>query len=209
MSFFQETTKVPRAALIKTAVLGHFLILLILLGFKIEEGSPTPSIALVEVHWSQLQLNPQEGKWYYDGEAFNGYAVIHYKNGTLAEKTGFFNGQRQGPALKWFENGTISSEKNYMENRLEGLAKTWWPNGQQSTESNYLNRKRHGEQLKWYPSGQLARRTQFVDGKEEGLQQAWLRTGKLYVNYEAKNGRFFGLKRSNLCYQLKDEVVQK
>jgi hypothetical protein len=39
------------------------------------------------------------------------------------------------------------------------------------------------------------------------MQQAWLETGALYVNYEAKNGRIFGLLRSNLCYQLENEVV--
>ncbi|MEM8928928.1 MAG: toxin-antitoxin system YwqK family antitoxin [Bacteroidota bacterium] len=209
MSFFREITRVPPAALINTVVLGHLLTLFMLLGFKAEEEDTTPPIAQVGIHWSQLQLNRQEGKWYYEGEAFNGYAVLRHGNGSLAEKTGFLNGKRQGPSFKWFENGGVSSEKNYVENRLEGIAKTWWPNGQQSTESNYLNRKRHGEQLKWYPSGQLARRNQFVHGKEEGLQQAWLSTGKLYANYEVKNGRFFGLRRSNLCYQLKDEVVHK
>ena len=27
------------------------------------------------------------------------------------------------------------------------------------------------------------------------------------MNYEAKNGRVFGMKRANLCYQLKNEKI--
>ena len=209
MSFFQETIKVPRAVLIKTAVLIPILILFIVWGHTLEKSDAVLSIPNIEVKKEHLRLNPNEGRWYHEQKPFNGYSVVYYENGKIAERIGFVNGKRQGPAFKWYENGNISSEKHYLNNRLEGITKTWWPNGKQSTESNYLNRKRHGEQLKWYPTGQLARRNQFVNGREEGLQQAWLQTGKLYANYEAKNGRFFGLKRSNLCYQLKDEVVQK
>ena len=47
-----------------------------------------------------------------------------------------------------------------------------------------------------------------VNGREEGMQQAWRRNGKIYNNYEAKNGRIFGLKRANLCFQLEEEIVQ-
>jgi hypothetical protein len=41
------------------------------------------------------------------------------------------------------------------------------------------------------------------------LQKAWLENGTIYVNYEAKNGRVFGMKRANLCYQLKNEKIEE
>ena len=53
----------------------------------------------------------------------------------------------------------------------------------------------------------MARRSE--EGKEKGLQKAWLQNGTLYVNYEAKNGRVFGMKRANLCYQLKNEKIEE
>ncbi|WP_435624875.1 toxin-antitoxin system YwqK family antitoxin [Flagellimonas sp.] len=209
MSFSPETIKEHRAALIKLVLALSVIALFFLLGRANKENIGTRAIPDVEVKKELLVLNKIEGKWYYQGVPFGGYAIQTNDTGQLIEKIGFVNGKRQGLALKWHSNGLISSEKYYQENRLEGTTKTWWPNGQQSTESNYSNRQRHGIQKKWYPSGQIARIMRFNQGKEEGLQQAWLQTGKLYANYEAKNGRFFGLKRSNLCYQLEDEVVQK
>ena len=209
MSFFQAIIRVPQAVLIKSGFLSGLFLILIFLGFKVENATSHWSIPTTELNKDLLKLNKLEGKWYYDGKPYNGYAIVRHSNGKLAERTGFYEGKRQGPSYTWFDNGSLASQKNYVENRLEGTAETWWSNGQQSAASNYKNRQRHGEQLKWYPDGQMARRQHFVHGKEEGLQQAWLRTGKLYANYEAKNGRFFGLKRSNLCYQLKNEVVQK
>lgn len=47
-----------------------------------------------------------------------------------------------------------------------------------------------------------------MNGREEGMQKAWRENGKIYNNYEAKNGRIFGLKRANLCYELENEEVQ-
>ena len=58
-------------------------------------------------------------------------------------------------------------------------------------------------------NGQLAKRKNLNEGKEEGLQQAWLENGRIYVNYEAKNGRIFGMNRTNLCYILKRQLLNK
>lgn len=209
MSFSLETIKEHRAVSIKLLLFLLLIAVFIVLGKTLKKDFAIDVVPNVVVEKELLLLNTMEGKWYYEGVPFSGYAVRTHDDGQSMEKTGFLHGKREGLALKWHSNGLISSEKYYRENRLEGLAKTWWPNGQQSSESNYLNRQRHGIQKKWYPNGQLARIMRFNLGKEEGLQQAWLQTGKLYANYEAKNGRFFGLKRANLCYQLKDEVVQK
>lgn len=211
MLFFQGIIKVPLAVLIRSYILGGLLVITLGLGYtaKKKETPRDRSIAKVEVDQELLQLNALAGQWLYNGTPFNGYATKYHYNGQLVEKTGFLNGKREGPALKWHEDGTLASKKNYAENRLEGMAHTWWPNGQLSSESHYENRVRQGEQKRWYPNGQLARIMNFNHGKEEGLQQAWLQTGGFYVNYEAKNGRFFGMKRTNLCYQVKDGEIQQ
>ncbi len=62
--------------------------------------------------------------------------------------------------------------------------------------------------MQWYKGGAKFKELNLVNGREEGLQKAWRENGKIYNNYEAKNGRIFGLKRSNLCYKLEDEEVQ-
>ncbi|RMG79000.1 MAG: toxin-antitoxin system YwqK family antitoxin, partial [Bacteroidetes bacterium] len=73
--------------------------------------------------------------------------------------------------------------------------------------SNYENGIPHGVQMQWYSNGAKFKRINLVYGKEEGLQQSWRKNGKLYNNYEAKNGRIFGLKRANLCFQLDNENI--
>ncbi len=203
--FSQGIIKERRMPSIK--VFGWAVLLFIF--FSGNPNEEVVQIPVTEVHKSELRLYPNTGQWLYQGHPFNGFALTCHPNGALAEKIGFHNGKKQGIALKWYANGILACKRNYVENRLEGLAHTWWPNGVLSSESRYVHRQRHGEQKKWYPNGQIARLMQYYRGQEKGLQQAWLRTGKLYANYEAKNGRVFGLRRSNLCYQLKDETIQR
>jgi antitoxin component YwqK of YwqJK toxin-antitoxin module len=66
----------------------------------------------------------------------------------------------------------------------------------------------HGIQKQWYQSGAKFKHLSLNHGIEEGLQQSWRENGKIYNNYEAKNGRIFGLKRANLCYELEEEIIQ-
>ncbi|MGX1929743.1 toxin-antitoxin system YwqK family antitoxin [Flagellimonas sp. 2504JD4-2] len=207
MLFSQEIIKALRIPSIKLISLGALCFLF--LGSCAQNHTRKRNIAQTEVSKSKLVLNQTEGRWYHLNLPYNGYAVEFHKNGILAERTGYFDGKKEGIAKKWFDSGVLRSQAFYSANKLDGTSKSWWPNGVISTESTYTMGVRNGTQKKWYPNGQLARIMNLKNGFEEGLQQAWLRTGKLYANYEAKNGRFFGLKRSNLCYELKDEVVQR
>jgi len=203
-SFFREHIKGRQVLLIKTLlILGLWMFS----ACKQEEAA-LKTISDFQVDKSMLELHPLEGKWYISQKAFNGFAVSYYPNGQLASRLGYYDGKKQGLAKVWYTDGTLAKQSYYNENQLEGKLKSWWPDGTLGAESNYKNRARHGVQKKWFASGQLARKTTYIDGLENGLQQAWLENGKIYVNYEAKNGRVFGLKRTNLCYQLKDENVQ-
>lgn len=160
-----------------------------------------------EVTKNELTLNQIEGKWYYKGEPFNGFSMKFHSNGNAEERLGFYNGKREGIAKRWSESGVLRVESFYKQNRLVGSYKSWWENGVLGQEAYYENGQVNGVAKEWYPSGQLAKERLLVAGKEEGLQKAWLKNGTLYVNYEAKNGRIFGMKRANSCYQLEDEVV--
>lgn len=156
-----------------------------------------------------LVLNGNEGNWYYKKKLFSGYAVKYYPNDSLQEKTGFLNGKKQNEYRQWFSNGVLKLVSNYNKNVLEGSYKSWWSNGNLASEVNYVKGKKQGVELKWFKDGTLSRKRNLVDGLEDGLQKAWLQNGKLYVNYEAKNGRVFGMKRANSCYQLKNEKIEE
>ncbi len=175
----------------------------------IEVVNDSVAIANIEVDKKKLFLNQIEGKWYLDNKPFEGYSLKYHENGTVIEKIGFYKGKRQGKAQRWSENGVLRASFNYHQNNLVGTYRTWWENGALSENSTYANGLKEGVEKRWYANGQLAKLRNLVNGREEGMQKAWLKNGTLYVNYEAKNGRVFGLKRSNLCYQLKDEVVTR
>jgi antitoxin component YwqK of YwqJK toxin-antitoxin module len=163
----------------------------------------------IEVEKSELILHPTEGKWYHSDEPFNGYAIEKYVNGNLKEKTGYQHGKKEGLSQKWDEAETLRYQCNYIQNHKDGAVRIWTSDGVLIAESNFKDGVVDGVQRKWYPSGKVFKKTNINMGKEEGLQQTWWENGKLYVNYEAKNGRIFGLKRSTLCYELENEIVQK
>jgi antitoxin component YwqK of YwqJK toxin-antitoxin module len=162
----------------------------------------------IQTEKGQVKLNPTKGQWFYKQQLFNGHAIAYYKKDVLSEKTGYFNGRREGKAFKYFNDGSLKSEAYFIQNKLHGIKYNYFKNGNVYSESNYKNGKRHGLQKIWFLNGQLAKKKNLIEGKEEGLQQAWRENGNLYVNYEAKNGRIFGLNRANLCYTLKNEKVQ-
>jgi antitoxin component YwqK of YwqJK toxin-antitoxin module len=163
----------------------------------------------IEIEKSELILHPTEGKWYYGKASFYGYAIEKYANGKLKAKTGFHEGKKEGVAQKWDDSGALRYQCQYIQNHKDGLVQLWSDKGVLIAESNFKDGVVDGVQRKWYPSGKVFKKTNINMGKEEGLQQTWWENGKLYVNYEAKNGRIFGLKRSTLCYELENELVQK
>lgn len=177
---------------------------------NIEKKTEYKIIPNLQIAKEQLELNQLEGKWYFKNEPFSGYSVVYHPNRIVAERIGFYHGKRQGLAQKFYPDRLLQKEFYYQANKLDGIVKIWSPNPNSIliVKSNYVKGVRHGVQTKWYHNGQMLRQTNLNMGKEEGMQKAWLKNGKIYINYEAKNGRTFGLKKANLCYELEDEVIQ-
>jgi antitoxin component YwqK of YwqJK toxin-antitoxin module len=166
-------------------------------------------IPKVEMLKDDLALNQNEGKWYSEGKPYSGFALIYHPDDSIAEKIGFYEGKKQGLAQKWYPDGTLKYEVSYNANKKNGLAKNWSNGGTLIAEAYFKNGVPDGVQTRWYESGNIFKKINIKNGVEEGLQQTWWENGKLYVNYEAKNGRVYGLKRSSLCYELENEIVQK
>jgi antitoxin component YwqK of YwqJK toxin-antitoxin module len=160
------------------------------------------------VAYNLLELKPTEGLVYYGSKPFSGVSKKINNLNITVETIGYTNGKKQGLFEKWFPHGLKSYSANYVDGKLDGTVETWWKNGKLRSHSNYTKGIANGIQKEWYISGAKFKELNYVDGKEQGMQKAWRENGKVYNNYEAKNGRIFGLKRANLCYELKDEVVQ-
>ncbi len=155
-----------------------------------------------------LELNPVKGLVYYKNEPFTGVSATYMGDDKLFSTIDYVDGKKHGSFKKWYPDGTLSYQGNYVLGKKQGYSKSWWKNGVQRSEANFEKGVAHGIQLQWYKSGAKFKRLHLNYGKEEGLQQSWRENGKLYCNYEARNGRIFGLKRANLCYELEDENVK-
>ena len=164
--------------------------------------------SLPDLSKSEIELRPNEGRYYHLGQEFTGIAQSHNAQGMLVEEEVFEMGVRAGLRKKWYDHGQISYEAYYIKGKLNGPSRTWWANGNLRSESNFQEGVATGTQKQWYQSGAMFKEINLVNGKEEGMQRAWRENGKLYNNYEARNGRIFGLKRANLCYDLDNEEVQ-
>lgn len=161
-----------------------------------------------EVSRKSLQLIASEGIIYKGNSPFTGYAVTYFNDGSVAEKTAYVDGKRNGLLEKWYPSGAKSFSGTYAHNRRHGTVQTWWQNGTLRSESNYIEGVAHGVQRQWYQSGIIFKELNLENGKEAGLQRAWRENGKLYANYEVVDGKIFGLKRANLCYDLDGETIQ-
>ncbi|GAA0720241.1 hypothetical protein GCM10009430_20200 [Aquimarina litoralis] len=163
------------------------------------------------VHKTYLHYNHKTSQWLLNGEFYSGYIVSFYSNDTLKERTGVLNGKKQKKSTLWYSDGHFKEVANYHNGKLHGEKKIWSAETDHMLIShlNYYRGKPHGEQKQWYTTGELYKKMFMNMGKEDGIQQAFRKNGDLYANYEVKNGRIFGLKKSVLCYGLKDENVKK
>ena len=162
-------------------------------------------------HRNQVFYNSKESVWINtsDSSVVSGFVIERYADGAIWKRFGLVDGRKQGPKHTYFPTGEQQFLENYTDNHLNGEVKRWsLENGHQLiAHLSYKDGRLHGLQRKWYSTGELHKLMQINMGQESGLQQAFRKNGALYANYEAKNGRIFGLKRSNLCYQLKNEEL--
>ncbi|WP_422359395.1 toxin-antitoxin system YwqK family antitoxin [Reichenbachiella sp.] len=175
---------------------------------KVDEHVAKPTI---EYDISDLFFDRKTSLWQFksDSSLVSGVVKEFFSNGTLKRVFGLYQGKKEGLLTVYFSNGQLKFEEHYENNKLHGEVKRWsLTNGYQLRALlNYKNGKLHGGQKKWFVTGELHKLMHMNEGKENGLQQAFRKNGVLYANYEAKNGRVFGLKRSNLCYELDDQQV--
>ncbi|WP_430409050.1 toxin-antitoxin system YwqK family antitoxin [Kordia sp.] len=212
ISYFQGIIKEQRITYSSLVWFFGMILLLVSCQQKSQEkeiiAEVTPQMTSVVVLKDALVLKPTIGLVYFQNQPFTGISKEKYANGIVAETIEYVLGKKNGVRRKWFQTGLLSFKANYIDGKQHGTSKTWWRNGNVRSVTNHANGIVNGMQEQWYITGEKFKQLTIVNGKEEGLQKAWRKNGKLFNNYEAKNGRIFGLKRSGLCYELQNEIVQ-
>lgn len=193
---------------------SKFSIFLILVGCDIKEHTSNTANRIISVPETELAIenvffDKRTSIWKtkIDSIAASGIITSYFSNGQVASTIPVFNGKKEGINLEFYNNGDLKFLQTYADNKLNGEVKRWGleQGYQLLAELNYINGKLHGEQKKWFASGEIHKVMNMKNGKEDGLQKAYRKNGVLYANYEAVKGRTFGLRRSNLCFELSDE----
>ncbi|MEO9477449.1 MAG: membrane-binding protein [Cyclobacteriaceae bacterium] len=192
------------------------VVLLIIIGCNRPDGRPA-SVDLIktvpDIEWKteETYYDRMTSTWRFsaDSNVVSGYIISSFESGAIEKKIGLVEGRKEGLQLTYYPNGQLKFSESYSDNKLNGTVKRWGieEGYQMLAELNYKDGKLHGVQRKWYATGELHKLMQVYNGVENGMQKAFRKNGALYANYEAKNGRTFGLKRSNLCYELDNEQV--
>lgn len=165
---------------------------------------PEFEVPEIYVNANETELIANKGVVMLNGELFSGYSISYNNKDQSKIKTqkGYLNGKRHGLTKHWYSDGQLKQEIHYSDNKMHGSRTVFWPDGTVQSRYQMVLGVPHGELLEWYATGELFRKRNFVHGKEEGLQQAFRKNGKLYVNYEARDGRIFGLKKAELCFEI-------
>ena len=169
------------------------------------DGAPTAESTTA---FSELRLDQAAGVYRLDGHPFTGVTVRPLRSGRR-EAISMVHGKKHGLRRQWYASGKMSFTAEYHQGRLHGTSRSWWHDGARRSESHFIYGVQHGTQREWYANGAKIKELSLEHGQEQGMQRAWRRNGKLYANYEARNGRIFGLKRSQLCFQLEDQLVRQ
>ena len=172
------------------------------------ELGDTNSQMATQVNIEALVLDQNQGLMLFEHKPFTGKAITSNADSLMVEEVNYLDGVKNGVMKKWFYDGTLSYEANYDKGKLNGWSKSYWKDGQIRSETFFTNGIVDGVQRQWYKSGQLFKELHYNMGKEEGMQKAWRENGAIYNNFEIVDGRIFGLKRANLCFELEEEVVQ-
>lgn len=73
-----------------------------------------------------------------------GEKLVYYKNGQIAEKSMYVNGEIDGISTWYSENGKVLKEFTYNNGILDGMAKYYDMDGKMLAEGKYRDDKKHG-----------------------------------------------------------------
>jgi antitoxin component YwqK of YwqJK toxin-antitoxin module len=145
--------------------------------------------------------------WLYNGVAYNGEIREIYPGGTLKSIQQVKDGKQDGIYATYYPDGNPETRRWYREGEKDGLHTGWWPAGSKRFEYHFNNGNYNGLFTDWYQDGKMLQQILYDNGQQVS-GKGWREDGKLFLNFVVKNGRYYGLMNSNLCYSLKDQVVR-
>jgi antitoxin component YwqK of YwqJK toxin-antitoxin module len=140
---------------------------------------------------THVELKLENGRLYRVGEtnAFHGFLIEKYEEGTLKSRSAISNGGLHGISEGWHTNGTLQIREPFVNGVSHGLRQKWHENGAKMSEAHIVDGKLDGIFRRWHDNGQLAEQISMKQGLAEGAGYSFHPTGFLKMEATLKDGK--------------------
>lgn len=149
---------------------------------------PPPPAPLREVSRTDLTRTNDRLQVPGESQAFTGWMLDRYPDGTLRSKSAVSNGLLQGVSEGWHTNGTIQIREFFVDGVSHGLRTKWSPEGTRISEATVEHGKIQGMFRRWHTNGSLAEEVSMKDDQPDGVAQAFHPDGTLKTRVTLRNG---------------------
>jgi hypothetical protein len=181
-------------------ILAAFLVLVcVLVGvgalFSRFSHSSVPPTPLPVVARTNLEL--RGACWYRpkSTNAFTGWLVSYYADGTLLSKCSVSNGLLNGICEGWYTNHQLQSCEYFSNSISSGERQRWFENGALESEAQIVSGTIEGTFKRWYDNGQLAEQIEMVHGRPNGFAVNYYSNGYLKAETQVDDGTILQQKR--------------
>jgi antitoxin component YwqK of YwqJK toxin-antitoxin module len=161
---------------------------MIVLGLRLGQGGRRSPEPLEQVGRDRLVL--REGRWMKTDEtnAFTGWMVDFYPDGSLQSRSAVSNGVLSGPSEGWWTNGVKAILEQFQDGRSHGVRTKWDAAGHRISETEIRTGQIHGWHREWHTNGQRALEVSMSEGRPHGLSRKWNPEGVLIGQWSLSNG---------------------
>ncbi len=122
----------------------------------------------------------------------NGELWVYYEEGEIAQKTTYYNGKKQGRALRFSQEGHKLEEVFYQADTLHGPFFRYYANGILAEKGVYHKGQQSGEYARFTTKGTLVEKGFFRSNKKEGIWYTYSPKGELLAQHLYQDGKLLG-----------------
>ncbi len=140
---------------------------------------------------ARTNLAFRDGRWFQlaGTNAFTGWMVEYYPNGSLCSRTAVSNGMLNGVAEGWYTNRQLQVREHFKDGVSDGMREKWHQNGAKSSEATIVQGKITGTFRSWHDNGQLAEQIDMNLGQPDGIAWAYYPSGWLKAQTTVRHGQ--------------------
>lgn len=122
-------------------------------------------------------------------DAFSGYMVEKYPDGSLKSRSVVSNGVLWGLSEGWHTNGNLQVREFFASGVSDGVRTKWETNGVKLSEAVIVGGKLNGPFRRWHSNGSLSEQVDMKDGIPDRVARTWYPSGCPKAEMRMVSGR--------------------